>query len=383
MAPAEMRELRDQIEQLLGQGFIRRSTSSWGSPVLFIKKRDGSLRLCVDYRELNKVTIRNKYSLPRIDDLFDQLRGASFFSKIDLRSGYHQLRIREEYVSKTAFLMRYGSYEFRVMPFGLTNAPAVFMDLMNRVFREFLDQFVIIFIDDILVYSQTEEEHAEHLRQVLQMLRQNELYAKYEKCRFWLKEVQFLGHIISDRGISVDPGKVSAVREWGHPTTPTEIHSFLGLVGYYRRLIRGFSKIAGPLTHLTRKGVPFISSDACQLAFDELKDRLTSAHVLALPRPGVEYLVYTDASLQGLGGVLQQESQAIAYASRKLKPHEKNCPTHDLELAAVVFALRIWRHYLLGEKFRLFTDHKSLQYLFTQKELNMRQRRWLEFVKDY
>ena len=215
------------------------------------------------------------------------------------------MRIREEDVSKTAFLSRYGSYEFRVMPFGLTNAPAVFMDLMNRVFRDFLDQFVIVFIDDILVYSQTEEEHAEHLRQVLQTLRQNELYAKYEKCGFWLKEVQFLGHIISDQGISVDPGKVSAVREWVQPTTPTEIRSFLGLAGYYRRFIRGFSKIAGPLTHLTHKGVPFIWSDACQLAFDELSDKLTSAPVLTFPRPGMEYLVYTNVSLLGLGSVLQ------------------------------------------------------------------------------
>ena len=186
MAPAEMRELRDQIEQLLGQGFIRRSTSPWGAPVLFVKKRDGSLRLCVDYRELNKVTIRNKYPLPRIDDLFDQLRGTTFFSKIDLRSGYHQLRIREQDVSKTVFLTRYGSYEFRVMSFGLTNAPAVFMDLMNRVFREFLDQFVIVFIDDILVYTNMEEEHAEHLRKVLQTLRENQLYVKYDKCGFWL-----------------------------------------------------------------------------------------------------------------------------------------------------------------------------------------------------
>ena len=293
------------------------------------------------------------------------------------------MRIRKQDVSKTSFLMRYGSYEFKVMPIGLTNSLAVFMDLMNRVFREFLDQFVTVFIDDILVYAQTEEEHAEHLRQVLQTLCRNELYAKYEKCGFWLKEVQFLGHIISDRGISVDPGKVSAVREWGHPTTPTEIRSFLGLERYYRRFIRGFSKIAGPLTHLTRKGVPFIWSDACQLAFDELKEKLTSTPVLALPRPIVEYLVYTDTSLQGLGGVLQQESQAIAYDSCTLKPHESHYPTHDLELAAFVFALRIWRHYLLGEKFRLFTDHKSLQYLFMQKELNMHQHRWLEFVKDY
>ena len=192
-----------------------------------------------------------------------------------------------------------------------------------------------------------------------------------------------MGHIISDQGISVDPGKVSAVREWGQPTTPTEIRSFLGLAGCYRRFIRGFWEIAGPLTQLTRKGVSFIWSDACQLAFGELKDKLTSAPVLALPRPGVEYLVYTDVSLLGLGGVLQQESQAIAYVSRKLKPHERNYPTHDLELAAFIFSLRIWRHYLLGEKFRLFIDHKSLQYLFTQKELNMCPRRWLQFVKDY
>jgi len=188
---------------------------------------------------------------------------------------------------------------------------------------------------------------------------------------------------VSELGISVDSSKVSTVREWGYPTILREVHSFLGLVGYYRRFVQGFFKIAGPLTNLTHKGVPFIWDDACQLAFDELKDKLTSAPVLALLTPGVEYLVYTDASLQGLGGVLQQEDQAITYASRKLKPHERNYPTHDLELAAIVFALRIWRHDLLGEKFRLFTDHNSLQYLFTQRELNMRQRRWLEFVKDY
>ena len=291
MAPSEMRELREQIQQLLGQGFIRRSTSPWGAPVLFVKKRDGSLRLCVDYRELNKATMRNKYPLPRIDDLFDQLRGASYFSKVDLRSGYHQLRIREEDVPKTVFLSRYGSYEFRVMPFGLTNAPALFMDLMNRVFREYLDQFVIVFIDDILIYSRTEEEHAEHLRMILQTLRDHQLYAKFGKCGFWLREVQFLGHVVSDRGIAVDPSKVSAVREWGQPTTPTEVRNFLGLAGYYRRFIKGFSKIAGPLTNLTRKGVPFTWSDHCQLAFDELKDKLTSAPVLALPKGGLEYRV--------------------------------------------------------------------------------------------
>ena len=178
-----------------------------------------------------------------------------------------------------------------------------------------------------MIYSHSEEEHAEHLRQVLQTLREHQLYAKYEKCGFWLREVQFLGHVVSEQGIVVDPSKVSAVREWGQPTTPTEVHSFLGLAGYYRRFIRGFSKIAGPLTNLTRKGVPYVWDDACQLAFDELKDKLTSAPVLALPKPGVEYLVYIDASLRGLGGVLQQEEKAIAFTSRKLKPHEKNYPT--------------------------------------------------------
>ena len=208
--------------------------------MLFVRKNDDSLRLCVDYRELNKVTIKNRYPLPRIDDLFDQLRGATVFSKIDLRSGYHQLRVKEEDIPKTTFRTRYGHYEFVVMPFGLTNAPAAFMDLMNRMFSPYLDVFVVVFVDDILIYSKTLEDHDRHLRIVLQVLREAKLYAKFGKCEFWKEEVKFLGHVVSKEGISVDPSKVEAVLNWSRPTTPTEIRSFLGLARYYQRFIEGF-----------------------------------------------------------------------------------------------------------------------------------------------
>ncbi|KAL0560765.1 hypothetical protein IC582_001178 [Cucumis melo] len=383
MAPAELKELKVQLQELLDKGFIRPSVSPWGAPVLFVKKKDGSMRLCIDYRELNKVTIKNRYPLPRIDDLFDQLQGATVFSKIDLRSGYHQLRIKDEDVPKTAFRSRYGHYEFIVMSFGLTNAPAVFMDLMNRVFREFLDTFVIVFIDDILIYSKTEAEHEEHLRMVLQTLRDNKLYAKFSKCEFWLKQVSFLGHVVSKDGVSVDPAKIEAVTGWTRPSTVSEVRSFLGLAGYYRRFVDNFSRIATPLTQLTRKGAPFVWSKACEDSFQTLKQKLVTAPVLTVPDGSGSFVIYSDASKKGLGCVLMQQGKVVAYASRQLKSHEQNYPTHDLELAAVVFALKIWRHYLYGEKIQIFTDHKSLKYFFTQKELNMRQRRWLELVKDY
>ncbi|KAA0063793.1 pol protein [Cucumis melo var. makuwa] len=383
MAPAELKELKVQLQELLDKGFIRPSVSPWGAPVLFVKKKDGSMRLCIDYRELNKVTVKNRYPLPRIDDLFDQLQGATVFSKIDLRSGYHQLRIRDGDIPKTAFRSRYGHYEFVVMSFGLTNAPAVFMDLMNRVFKDFLDSFVIVFIDDILIYSKTEAEHEEHLHQVLETLRANKLYAKFSKCEFWLRKVTFLGHVVSSEGVSVDPAKIEAVTNWPRPSTVSEIRSFLGLAGYYRRFVEDFSRIASPLTQLTRKGTPFVWSPACERSFQELKQKLVTAPVLTVPDGSGNFVIYSDASKKGLGCVLMQQGKVVAYASRQLKIHEQNYPTHDLELAAVVFALKIWRHYLYGEKIQIYTDHKSLKYFFTQKELNMRQRRWLELVKDY
>ncbi|KAD3640029.1 hypothetical protein E3N88_29252 [Mikania micrantha] len=306
------------------------------------------------YRELNKVTIKNRYPLPRIDDLFDQLQGSSYYSKIDLRSGYHQLRIQEEDIPKTAFRTRYGHYEFLVMPFGLTNAPAVFMDLMNRVCKPYLDKFVIVFIDDILISSKTQEEHADHLRRVLELLKKEQLYAKFSKCDFWIREVQFLGHVVNEKGIHIDPAKIEAIKKWAAPKTPTEVRQFLGLAGYYRRFIEGFLKIAQSLTSLTHKDKKFEWGEKQEAAFD-LLTRLC-----------------VDAT-----------RESYSYASRQLKVHEKNYTTPDLELGAVVFALKIWRHYLYGTKCTIFTDHKSLQHIFDQKELNMRQRRWVELIDDY
>ncbi|GAU30442.1 hypothetical protein TSUD_392550 [Trifolium subterraneum] len=351
MSPLELRELKSQLEELLQKHFIRPSVSPWDAPVLLVKKKDGTMRLCIDYRQLNKVTIKNKYLLPHIDDLLDQLRGATIFSKIDLRSGYHQIRIRTSDVSKTAFRTRYGHYEFLVMPFGLTNAPAVFMDYMNKIFQPYLDKFVVIFIDDILIYSKDPQEHAEHLRIVLDILREKHLYAKFNKCEFWLFEVKYLGHVISQGGVSVDPSKVEA--------------------------------IALPLTRLTRKGAAFVWDELCENSFNLLKQKLTSAPVLVIPDPDKKYVVYCDASHKGLGCVLMQDGAIVAYASRQLKLHEENYPTHDLELAAIIFALKIWRHHLYGVQFALYSDHKSLRYLFDQKELNMRQRRWMEYLKDF
>ncbi|XP_061350285.1 uncharacterized protein LOC133295461, partial [Gastrolobium bilobum] len=226
MAPAELKELKTQLEELLNKGYIRPSVSPWGAPVLFVRKKDGSMRLCIDYRDLNMVTIKNKYPLPRIEDLFDQLKGAGMFSKIDLRTGYHQVRIKEDDIPKTAYRTRYGHYEFTVMPFGLTNAPAAFMDQMNRTFKQYLDQFVVVFIDDILVYSMTREEHEQHLRIVLDILRENKWYAKLSKCEFWLEKVAFLGHVISQEGVSVDPAKIKAITEWPRPTNIAEVRSF-------------------------------------------------------------------------------------------------------------------------------------------------------------
>jgi hypothetical protein len=340
--------------------------------VLFVEKKDGTQRMCVDYRSLNEVTIKNKYPLPRIEDLFDQMKGASVFSKIDLRSGYHQLKIRESDIPKTAFRTRYGLYEYTVMSFGLTNAPDYFMYLMDKVFMEYLDKFVVVFIDDILIFSNTKEEHEKHLRLVLEKLRSNQLYVKFSKCEFWLTEVVFLGHVIAAGGVSVDPSKVKDVLNWMPPTNVSEIRSFLGLAGYYHRFIKDFSKIAKPMTKLLAKNKDFEWTEECQASFEELKKRLTSAPVLVLPDLTKKYDIYCDASRRGLGCVLMQEGQVVSYASRQLRKHEENYPTHDLELAAVVHALKIWRHYLIGHRCEVYSDHKSLKYIFTQNNLNLR-----------
>ncbi|GJT23519.1 putative reverse transcriptase domain-containing protein [Tanacetum coccineum] len=296
LAPSEMKELSEQLKELSNKGFIRPSSSPWGAPVLFVKKKDGSFRMCIDYQELNKLTVKNRYPLPKIDNLFDQLQGLSVYSKIDLRLGYHQLRVREEDILKTAFKTRYGHYEFQVMPFGLTNAPAVFMDLMNRVCKPYLDKFMIVFIDDILIYSKNKQEYEENLKQILELLKKEELYAKFSKCEFWIPKVQFLGHVIDSEGIHVDPAMIESIKDWTSPKSLTEIRQFLGLAG---------------------------------------------APILAFPEGSEDFIAYCDASKKGLGTVLMQREKVISYASRQLKIHEKNYTTHDLELGAVVFALKI------------------------------------------
>ncbi|WVZ75658.1 hypothetical protein U9M48_023693 [Paspalum notatum var. saurae] len=349
MAPDELKELKTQLQEQLDKGFIRPGLSPWGCPALFVEKKDqGGKRLYVDYRPLNAVMVKNKYPLPHIDILFDQLAGARVFSKIDLRCGYYQIKIKEEGVPKTAFSTRYGLYEYLVISFGLTNALTFFMYMMNSVFMNELDKFVVVFIDDVLIYSKNEKEHEEHLRIVLTRHREHKLYAKFSKCAFWLKEVSFLGHILSEKGVAVDPSKVEDVLNWKQSETVTEIWSFLSLVGYYRRFIKDFSKTAKPMTSLIKKNAKYMWSPNCEEAFQTLKKLLTSAPVLAQPDVTKPFDVYCDASGNGLSCVLMQEGRVIAYVSRQLRKHEVNYPTHDLELAAVVHALKIWRHYLLG-----------------------------------
>jgi hypothetical protein len=315
MTPKELAELKVQLNELLDKGYIRPSSSPSGCPPLFMKKKDQSLRLCVDYQPLNAVTIKNKYPLPRIDIFIDQLAGAKVFSKVDLRSGYHEIMIHPEDVPKTAFSTRYGLYEYLVMSFGLTNVPAHFMYLMNSVFMPKLDKFVVVFIDDILIYSKSEEEHAQHLRVILQRLRDHQLYVKFSKCAFWLKEVLFLRHIISTEGIAADPSNVQEVLDWKSPKSVTQIRSFLGLAGYYRRFIPIFSKTAKPMTQLLEKEAKFKWSPQCEEAFLTLKKLLTTAHVLAQPNIEKPFDVFCDASGMGIGGVLMQDGRAIAYAS--------------------------------------------------------------------
>ncbi|GJS81953.1 putative reverse transcriptase domain-containing protein [Tanacetum coccineum] len=325
LAPMKLQEFSTQLQELSDKGFIRPSSSP------YVKKKDRSFRMCIDYREVNKLTVKNRYPLLRIDEL-----------------------VREEDIPKTAFRTRYGHYEFQVMPFGLTNAPAVFMDLMNQVCKPYLDKFMIVFIDDILIYSKRKEEHAEHLKLILELLKKEELYAKFLKYEFWLSNVQFLGHVIDSEGIHLLPT-------------------------IYRLFLKNYQAY----DEADSKDVKFDWSEKAEAAFQLLKQKLCSAPILALPGGSENFLVYCDASRKGLGAVLMQREKVIAYTSHQLKIHEKNYTTHDLELRAIVFALKMWIHYLYGMKCVMFADHKSLQHILDQKELNMRQRRWLEQLSDY
>jgi hypothetical protein len=390
MSPGELDEVKRQLADLLERGFIQPSSSPYGSPILFVRKKDGSLRFCVDYRALNKQTVKNRYALPRIEELFDRLQGAQMFSKIDLESGYWQIRIAGQDVPKTAFRTRYGHYEFKVMPFGLTSAPATFQAAMNDLFRKYLDEFVVVFLDDILVYSKDPTKHFAHLRIVLETLRRHKFFAKLSKCSFAQDSIEFLGHIVSRKGVAMDPKKVDSVVQWPKPETVTEVRAFLGLAGYYRRFIAKFSEIAAPLTSLTRDGVNVLKDwdEACDTAFQELKTAITTAPVLVLPDLSKPFVVYSDASNVAIAAVLLQDKgnglQPISYLSKKHTDTEARYPVYELELYALVTALREWRCFLEGSLDSVvYTDHQSLQRLMSQPTLNGRQARWLEQIWGY
>jgi hypothetical protein len=389
MSPLELNELKKQLAELSSKGFIQASKSPFGAPVLFVKKKDGTMRLCVDYRALNKITIKNGYPLPpRVDELLDRLNGAKWFTKIDLRSGYHQVRIASGDVSKTAFRTRYGHFEFAVLPLELMNAPATFMHLMQQVFRPCLDEFVIVFLDDILVYSRSEDDHVKHVRQVLQKLREHKLYGKLPKCEFMKDRVEFLGHVITRDGVQMDENKVNAVVDWPSPLMNlTDVRSFLGLAGYYRRFVEGFSRLAAPLSELLKKDKPFTWTEHEQRAFEVLKKAITSAPILIIPDASQPYVVTTDASGFATGAILQQDHgqglQPIAFMSHKMNAAERNYPVHEQELLAVVHALREWRHYLHGAEFEVVTDHMSLKHFLSQPRLSARQARWSEFMQEF
>ncbi|GBG74872.1 hypothetical protein CBR_g19385 [Chara braunii] len=350
MSPGELDELRRQLKELVEKGWIRPSVSPYGSPVLFVpKKKEGTLRMCIDYRGLNAITVKNREPLPRIDDLLDRVQGCRYFGKIDLKSGYHQIAIRPEDQHKTAFYTSYGLYEFVVMPFGLCNAPGTFQHAMNRIFHDYLDKFVIVYFDDIPIFSKTVEEHAAHLDKVLSLLRQHKFKINGEKCEFGRTRVLYLGHEISAEGLKPDDAKVANIRDWPRPQSVTEMRSFLGMTGYYRTFVKNYSIMAAPLTDLTSLDTPWEWTDECEAAFRHLKHALTHYEVLKLPDPDKPFIVTTDASQYGIGAVLAQQEgpklRSVEYMSKKMSSHKLAKSTNEKELYAVYKALTHWRHY--------------------------------------
>ena len=374
---------------MIEAGQLRVSTSPYGAMALIVRKKDGTSRVVIDFRGLNEITIKNKYPLPLMDEMFDRVTGAKFFTKLDLRSGFHQIRIDDADCEKTAFRTRYGSFEYRVLPMGLCNAPGTFMQLMNDTFRDLLDRSVLVFLDDILIFSRTLEEHIVHVREVLTRLRKQQLYAKLSKCELVRSEVEFLGHRIGVNGLAVMVDKVDAVRDWPEPRNVTEVRSFLGLAGYYRRFVKDFSRIALPMTNLTKDSPgPFRWTADANAAFIVLKAALSSAPVLVIADPSLPYTLNCDACDYAIGATLQQDQgnglQPVAFMSRKLKPAEINYDTREKECLALVTACAHWRQYLHSDQpFRLLTDHDSLKYIKTMPNIKGRIARWIEDMSEY
>ena len=382
MNPQETQEVQRQVDDLLAKGLIRESLSPCAVPALLVPKKDGSMRMCVDSRAINKITIKYRFPIPRLEDLLDELHGATIFSKIDLRSGYYQIRIYEGDEWKTAFKTKGGLYEWLVMPFGLTNAPSTFMRLMNQVLKPLIGKFVVVYFDDILVYSKSEEEHAHHLYQVLSILSQEELYGNLEKCHFFTSQVIFLGYVVSAQGIHVDESKIQAIRDWPIPTSLQQVRSFHGLASFYRRFVRDFSTIVAPMTEVL-KSKRFEWTNQAQRSFEEIKFKLTSAPVLALPSFSKVFEVECDASGVGIGAILSQEKRPLAFFSEKLNDAKRKYSTYDKEFYAIVRALEHWRHYLVGGEFILHSDHEALKFIQGQHKLNPRHAKWVEYLQAF
>jgi hypothetical protein len=370
--PEETKELQRQVEELLAKGHVRESMSPCAVPVLLVPKKDGTWRMCVDCRAINNITVKYRHPIPRLDDMLDELHASCIFTKIDLKSGYHQIRMKEGDEWKTAFKTKYGLYEWLVMPFGLTNAPNTFMRLMNHALRAFLGRFIVVYFDDILVYSKSLDEHIDHLHCVLTVLKKEKLYANLKKCSFCLDKVVFLGFVVGAKGIAVDEKKVKAIKKWPTPKSITEVRSFHGLASFYRRFVKDFSTLAAPLTEIVKKSVGFKWGSEQDRAFIEIKERLCDAPLLALPDFSKTFEIECDASGIGIGAVLMQEKRPIAYFSEKLNGTVLNYPTYDKELYALVRALETWQHYLWPKEFVIHTDHESLKHLKGQGKLNRR-----------
>ncbi|GBM26318.1 Retrovirus-related Pol polyprotein from transposon 297 [Araneus ventricosus] len=369
---ARKEEADNLVKEMVDNGIIEESSGPWASPIVLVKKKDGSTRFCVDYRKLNEITKKDSYPLPRIDDTLDALNGSQWFTTLDLKSGYWQVEIRPEDREKTAFTTGQGLWQFKVMPFGLCNAPATFERLMETVLRGLSSEACLVYLDDIIIVGRTFEEHLNNLREVFQRLQKANLKLNPKKCRFFQKEVAYLGHVTSAEGVKTDPEKIKAVVVWPRPDKIHDLRSFLGLCTYYRRFVRNFSAIARPLHKLTEAKSNFNWTDECEKSFNSLKQALTSSPILTYPRTDKDFILDTDASNEGIGAVLSQntgnEERVIAYFSKSLgKPERNYCVTRK-ELLAIVKSIEHFHHYLYGRKFPLRTDHASLRWLLNFKE---------------
>ena len=366
-SPLHKDEIERQVAELLKAGLIVPSVSSFASPVLLVQKKDGTWRFCIDYRKLNDMTVKNRFPMPLVDEILDELAGTQYFSSLDMTAGYHQIRMGEEDEHKTAFKTHHGHYQFRVMPFGLTNAPATFQCAMNSILEPFLRKFVLVFIDDILIYSPTLQDHVQHLKQVFTVLRHHQFYLKRKKCVFAQAELQYLGHIISKEGVATDPSKTEAMVRWPVPTSVTELRGFLGLTGYYRKFVRHYGTLAKPLTILLQGKKAWGWTIEAQKAFEHLKKAMTQTPVLALPRFEIPFVVETDACDEGIGAVLMQEHKPLAFLSKALGMKNKQLSIYEKEFLALIMAVDRWRPYLQRSSFTIMTDHQSLSFLGEQQ----------------